>query len=335
MAGGSKAAVYAAITANSVVMVAKFAGFALTGSGAMLAEAIHSLADVGNQSLLAIGMKRAAAPPDESHPYGYGRDAFIWSLISAVGIFFIGCGVTIAHGVHTLLADGHEVSDPTIGIGILLFSAVIEGISLGIALRGMLSDAKRRNKGFVEYAKTTEDPFGVAVLLEDFAAVLGVLIALAAIGLAQLTHEAYWDGIGSIAVGVLLGFVALFLITKNRSMLIGMAVTEKKQAAIVAAIEASAAVKQVVKNKAEFTGADHFRMSADIDFDGAVLARRWLAERDLGELHHRLDSPEKLEAFLAEFGEAMTELVGDEVDALKLRIRETAPGAMNIELEVD
>ncbi|HHO51750.1 MAG TPA: cation diffusion facilitator family transporter, partial [Deltaproteobacteria bacterium] len=251
MAGGSKAAVYAAIGGNSLVMVAKFVGFGLTGSGAMLSEAIHSLADVGNQVLLAVGMRNSQRVPDAEHPFGYGRDAFVWSLMSAVGIFFLGCGVSMAHGVHSLL-DPREgpFHAGGLALGILAFSFLVEGTSLAIAIKALWDEAGRRGVGLIENVRTTEDPFGVAVLLEDSAAVLGVVLASGAIWLAGVTHDPRWDAYGTLAVGLLLGLVALFLVAKNRRMLLGRAIPAADQRRLTELLEQDPAVERIAINRA-------------------------------------------------------------------------------------
>ena len=335
MSHGSKTVVYAAIGGNTLVMLAKVVAFALTGSGAMLAEFVHSLADLGNQVLLAVGLSRGKKAADDEHPFGHARDAFVWAFISAVGIFFIGCGVSVAHGVHTLMSEHHEVSSPGVALAVLALSFCIEGSTLGVATRSVSRAAKARGLGIVEHIRTTGDPFGIAVLLEDSAAVLGVIVAAAAIGLTHLTHDAMWDGLGSIAIGVLLGFVALFLISKNRTMLIGRAVGSEQRERIAAILREDPAVEAVRSQKTAITGADSFRITAELDFDGRVLADRYLEGRDLAELSARLSDPAELRAFLGEFSEQVTELVGDEVDRIEARIREDLPHADQIAIEVD
>lgn len=337
MAGGSKTAVYSAIGANAFVMVAKFVGFALTGSGTMLAEGIHSLADVGNQSLLAVGMSRATKAPDEQHPYGYGRDAFVWALMSAVGIFFLGCGVTVAHGVQSLVAGGHHdtTGPPWINLGILALSLVAEGASLAIAVRALAKEAAARKQTFWNYVRTTDDVFGVAVLLEDSAAVLGVLIAFATVGLTHLTHAPYWDPIGSLLIGVLLGLVAFFLMRRNRALLIGQSIQASELARMNKVFDNDPVVEDVVMSRAVVEGADAYHIAAEIDFNGRVLARRHLRGRDLEALAAELDTGPKLLAFLEEFGDAMTDQVGIEVDRLEARIREVLPRARHVDLEPD
>lgn len=336
MAGGSKLAVYTAIGANSVVTVAKLGGFAMTGSGAMLSEGIHSFADVGNQVLLAVGMKRSQAEPDEKHPFGYGNEAFIWALISAVGIFFLGCGVSMTHGVQSLMHGGHhDQSGGMLNIGILVFALVVEGASLLVAIYGLNKEAKKQNQGFMEHLRTTDDPFGVAVLLEDSAAVFGVMIALVAVVLTHYTHEPYWDALGSVSIGLLLGFVAYFLIAKNRELLIGRSIRDQDKQALAGILREDPAIEGVLIQQGMVTGTESYTIRAELDFDGRYLAREHLKDQDLAELHASVDKPEDLQQLLEEFGEAMVERLGDEVDRIEAKIRKDLPKAKIIDLEVD
>ena len=335
MASGSKAAVYAAIGGNTLVMVAKFVGFALTGSGAMLSEGIHSLADVANQVLLAVGMDRSQRPADREHPFGYGRDAFVWSLMSAVGIFFVGCGVSVAHGVHSLLEDHAEVHLSQIGLWILGFSLLIEGGTLLVAVRSMAAEARARGIGFFANLRTTNDPFGVAVLLEDAAAVFGVILAFVAILLSQITHDPRWDAYGTIAVGVLLGLVAVFLARRNRTMLLGQAIPAAEQQLLVDLLESDPAIERVALTRAVVAGVNDYRVNAEIEFEGRYIADRFLEGRDLEDVAKRATDPEALRALLVDYGEAMLDQMGVEVDRIEAKIRERLPHARNIALEPD
>ena len=336
MAGGSKVAVYSAIGANTLVMFAKFGGFFATGSGTMLAEGIHSMADVGNQTLLIVGMKRSQLPADAEHPFGYGRDAFIWALMSAVGIFFIGCGVTVAHGVHGLLSDApHELGDPTLNLGILAFAFVAEGVSLVVAIVGLWKEAKAVGRGFWEHVQKTDDPFSVAVLLEDAAAVLGVVIAFVCILLGAITHQPWWDSVGSLVIGVLLGAVAIFLTAKNRAMLIGRSISKQDQDSLEALLESDPAVEHVVMARGEVAGADAYRISAEIELDGHHLARLWLKGKDPQAVLDEVGDAENIPVFLGEFADDIVEMVGDEVDRIEARIREAIPRARSVDIEPD
>ena len=335
-ASGSKLAVYSAILANTFVMVCKFVGFFVTGSGAMLSEGIHSCADVGNQVLLAVGMKRGSHAADTEHPFGYGREAFVWALISATGIFFLGAGVTLTHGIQSLMDGGHvNETGGYLNIIILLIALVAEGITLLIAAKTLHTAAKHHNESFFSHVKNTDDPFGVAVLLEDSAAVLGVFIALVAVGLTQITHDGFWDALGSVLIGCLLGFVALFLIAKNRDLLIGRAIHPADRAKLQALLEGDPAVEKVTVSRTAVSGASSYRISAELEFDGRYIAEKYLEKRQIDEILQQIDSPAALESFLKEYGEAVMELVGDEVDRLERKIRDELPKAQRIDIEPD
>ena len=337
-ANGSTLAVYSALSANTVVTVAKLIGFGMTGSGTMLSEAVHSLADVGNQALLAIGMKRAETPPDDEHPMGYGREAFVWSMVSAVGMFFLGCGVSLTHGINALMAEGGhaEHTDHSLNITILLFAFVIEAASCGVAVWGLMREAKAEGQTFITYLKTTDDPFGVAVLLEDTAAVVGVMMALTAVGLTAATGNPNWDAYGSIAIGLLLGFVAVFLISKNRTLLVGRAIRVEDAAVLSNIFEQDPAVEHIAIQQAVVTGTNSYSVRAEIDFDGRYLANKYLAKEDIDTLHKRTSAnPDALKTFLGDYGESLMELVGDEIDRIEAKILVALPKATQIDIEPD
>jgi len=335
MASGSAKAVYTAIVANSVITVAKFTAFGFTGSGAMLSEGIHSTADVMNQLLLALGIHKAKKNPDEDHPYGYGRDAFVWAMISAVGIFFLGCGVTLYHGVSGLMHP-HSVTGVSIAIGVLIFSFVVESYTLWIAVVAVRSSAKDANMTFQAYMKDGSDPMAVAVLLEDAAAVIGVLIALAAIGLMWITGNPIFDSIGSIIIGLLLGCVAVFLVVKNRSALIGRTINPAARDKVLNVLASDPVVEGVHDVKATVMSTDTFRFKAEVDFDGAEVARRWLADQDLERILAEVSgSSNDLHRFLVGYGEHIIEALGDEIDRIEGKIRATVPQAKHVDLEAD
>jgi zinc transporter 9 len=340
IAGSSAKAVYAAIATNSVLSVIKLVAFGFTGSGAMLSEGIHSLADVGNQSLLALGIKKARKDADEDHPYGYGRDAFVWAMISAVGIFFLGCGFTLYHGLSSLWDHLHGHSHPIesvgVAVGVLVFSALLEGWTFWIALVEVRKSAKAAQMSLRQYTQEGSDPMGVAVLLEDAAAVLGVLIALSCIGMYQLTGNPIWDSIGSIIIAILLGLVAVFLVKKNRSALLGRNVSGVQQSAVMGVLSSDPVVERFHDVKATVMSAESFRFKAEVDFDGRVIAQKLLDTRDMAALHAELRaSPEALQAFLVEFGEEMLEALGDEINRIEERIQAEVPAAKHVDLEVD
>jgi zinc transporter 9 len=337
MASGSAKAVYAAIAANSVITITKLGAFAFTGSGAMLSEGIHSFADVLNQTLLALGIQKAKKGADEDHPYGYGRDSFVWALISAVGIFFLGCGFTLYHGVHSLMhPEGVAINDIEIALGVLLFSFLLESWTLMIAYKAVREAATEISMSFSEYTKKGPDPMAVAVLLEDAAAVFGVVVAASCIGLYILTGNPIWDAVASLLISVLLGAVAIFLVIKNRSALLGQTVSHEMQKRVLTVLEAEPMVEAIHDVKATVLGADSFRFKAEIDFDGTAVAKRWLEDQDIEQLFARASSDsDAFEQFLVEYGEHICSALGDEIDRIEKQIKERVPGAVHVDLEAD
>lgn len=335
MASGSTKAVYTAIVANSIITVTKMVAFTYTGSGAMLSEGIHSFADVMNQVLLAFGIHKSKQEPDAEHPYGYGRDAFVWAMISAVGIFFLGCGVTIYHGISSLLHP-HIVSEIGIAIGVLVFSFFLEGYTLWVAYVAVKKSAQKLGMSFRQYMKEGPDPMGVAVLLEDAAAVIGVVIAMIAIGLVKVTGNPMFDALGSISIGILLGFAAVFLVVKNRSSLLGRTISASERKRVVDILVADPIVGGVHDVKTTVMSMDTFRFKAEVNFDGAEVARRWLADQDLDAIHTTVSrSPDELHRYLVTYGEHMVEALGDEIDRLEEKIRAVVPEAKHVDLEAD
>lgn len=219
MSHGSTKAVVTAFAANAMVTVAKFIGFALSGSSALLAEAVHSLADTANQGLLYLGLRRSARQADEEHQFGYGQERYFWNLISAVTIFFLGCAYTIMHAIEEL-RHGHTPELSWIPFVIIGFAFMMEGYSFFVALIEFRQQCKAAGKTFRDYLTETRDPTTLAVLIEDAAALLGLLIALIGIALAAYTGSAIFDGLAAISIGVLMGGLAFFLASTNRKYLL-------------------------------------------------------------------------------------------------------------------
>jgi len=337
MASGSAKAVYVAIGANSVITVAKLGAFFFTGSGSMLSEGIHSFADVLNQTLLAMGIAKAKKGADEDHPYGYGRDAFVWALISAVGIFFLGCGFTLYHGMHSLLhPELVEINDINVALGVLAFSFLLEGWTLMFAYREVKRSAALIGMSFSAYIQKGPDPMAVAVLLEDAAAVIGVTLAGSCIGMYVLTGDPIWDAVGSLVIALLLGVVAVFLVIKNRRALLGQAVTAEIRKDILDIFTHDDAVEGVYDVKATVMSTESFRFKAEIDFDGAKIAEHWLANQDRDKIFKDATaSRAAFDLFLLTYGEAITTAVGEEIDRIEQKIRQAIPNAKHVDLEVD
>lgn len=219
MSHGSTKAVVTAIAGNSMVTVAKFVGFAFSGSSALLAEAVHSLADTANQGMLYLGLRRSRREADTNHHFGYGQERYFWNLVSAVTIFFLGCVYTIMHAVEQL-RDEHSPELSWIPFLIIGFAFVVEGYSFFVALAEFRRQAQEAGKSFRLYFVETRDPTTLAVLIEDAVAVMGLLLALAGMGLAAYTGSAVFDGIAAICIGLLMGGLAWFLAATNRKFLL-------------------------------------------------------------------------------------------------------------------
>jgi len=334
MAGGSDKAVYAAITGNSVVMLAKFGGFLVSGSPGMLGEAIHSMADVGNQSLLALGIRKSSQAAEEGFPYGFHRDRYIWALISAVGIFFLGCGVTVYHGVHSFLHP-HELDPSTINLvlGVLLFSFVVEGWTLWVAWKAV--NEARGDIPMMRYLRTTSDPMASAVLLEDGAAVTGVFMAFCGVVLTHLTGEPRFDAAFTILIGLLLGAIAIALIRRNRALLLGERPQVETVDRIVEILKEQPEVEKLHEVKMVVLGSGALRLAADVDFDGRAIARTVLTDEDLDAIKGAWETPEQMQQWLEEFGEMVVEELGDAVDRIESELIEKVPQLSHVDLEAE
>jgi zinc transporter 9 len=330
MAYGSKRAVGTAIAGNAAVMLAKLLAFLLTGSAAMLSEALHSLADTLNQVLLMIGIARSSRPADRHYPFGYGAERAVWALMSAVGIFFLGCGVTLYHGVSALIHP-HHVESLTWALAVLLISLVIEGYVLAVALR-----AARRNaagKPLLAYLRVEADPTLVAVIMEDSAACFGVLLALAGIVLTRVTGHTGWDAVASILIGLLLGAVAVWLIVRTRHMLVGPAVPKAARERIRAILAQHPAVEKIVVLRTRMLDTETYRVTAELEFAGDALAAK--LEDRLRELYPEIRTFEDFRAFAARYADDVVELLGDEVDAIEEAIRSEVPEARYLDIETE
>lgn len=330
----STRAVTVALSVDFVIGVAKFAALLLTGSTAIMAEVLHSAADFTNQGLLVIGIARSRRKPDSDYPYGFGRSRYVWALLSAAGVLFVGCGMSVVRGVEQVWAPA-PLTHLGWGLGILLVSLAAESLSFAFGLSAVRSSARDANQTIWQYIGTGPDPMGVAVVLEDASAMLGVLLAAAGIGLARVTGNPAWDGAASIAIGLLLGASAIFLINRNRRLLLGPAPPSESVARMLAVLESSPVVARVHDVKASQLGADAVRFKAEVTFDGRALARRLLAETDLDATWSDLTGPESLERLLVEFGNKVTDAVGDEIDRLEAELAEAAPEARHVDLEPD
>jgi cation diffusion facilitator family transporter len=225
---GSKAVVYAALIGNSLIAVTKFIAAYWTGSSAMLSEAVHSLVDTGNELLLLYGLRRAARPPDATHPLGHGRELYFWSFVVALLIFALGAGVSLYEGVIHIL-DPEAIENPTINYVVLALSLVFEGGSWWVAFREFRKE--KGELGYVAAIRRSKDPTTFTVLVEDSVALIGLVMAFASIIAARTFDMPELDGVGSIGIGLLLGGTAIFLARESKNLLIGEpALPEVRQA---------------------------------------------------------------------------------------------------------
>ncbi|HTI31116.1 MAG TPA: cation diffusion facilitator family transporter [Sphingomonas sp.] len=275
-----------ALAANVGIAVAKFVAAALTGSSAMLTEGVHSLVDSTNQLLLLYGERRAKRPPDELHPAGYGRELYFWSFVVALLVFAAGAGVSVYEGILHLREPEPAVS-PLIAYGVLLIAFLLEGGSTLAAFKSF--NAARGGRGWWQALTETKDASTVIVLLENGAAMAGLLIAAAGLGLAQLTGNPHWDGIASILIGLVLGFVAIFLAREAKGLLIG----EAADPALVEALRCAATrpgIMRVGETMTVHNAPDQVVAAMSVDFDnrlGAGDVERIISEIE-AEVHRTL-----------------------------------------------
>ncbi len=330
MAEGSQRAVAAAIVGNTIITLAKLGGFLVSGSAAMLSETLHSVADTLNQVLLMVGIVKGSREADPDFPFGYGAERHVWALLSAVGIFFLGCGVTVYHGIHAYLAP-HPIEEIGLAVGILVVSFLLEGTVLVIAWRGLRKEAAGRP--FMDFLRHRADPSAVAVLLEDSAACLGIILALGGLLLSRTTGDPRWDAAASIAIGILLGLIALWLIHRNRHLLVGPAIPPEARERIRATLAAHPTVERVALLRTRVLDTETWGVTAEVDFAGEALAER--LEGRLREAWEGIETWEDFRAFAAEYAEEIMELLGTEVDVLEQEIRKAVPRARYLDIEAD
>jgi len=255
--------VFAALAANAGIAVAKFVAAVVSGSSAMLAEALHSVADTGNQALLLLGMKRAKAPPDEEHPFGHGKARFFWGLLVAISLFTVGGGFSIWHGVQGLI-HGHEPPDPLIALIVIALAICFESYAWHTAYKQL--DENRRGRGIVAALRNSKDPEVLTVLAEDTAAISGLLVAALGVGLSSLTGEAAFDAAASVAIGVILLVVAFLLGRENAKLLIGEGVDPEAREAIERAIREVDEVDDLIELLTMHLGPEEVLVTADVRF---------------------------------------------------------------------
>lgn len=269
MAGGGHGtkAVIAALLANAGIAVAKFVGFVITGSSSMLAESIHSVADSGNQGLLLLGGHRSRRQADAEHPFGYGRERYFWSFVVALVLFSLGGAFAIYEGI-SKIRHPHEIESPAVAVGILLFAIVLEGFSFRTAVGE--ANHLRGDADWWRFIRRSKNPELPVVLLEDLGALIGLVLALAAVATTLVTDDAVWDGIGTLCIGVLLSAIAVVLAVEMKSLLIGESADTKVQAAIRTSIEADPSVHRLIHLRTQHLGPEELLVAAKVSFAGGL-----------------------------------------------------------------
>jgi len=262
MAEGSRTAVTAALVGNSAIAVAKFFVALLTGSAGMLAEAFHSVADTGNQVLLLRGLAASHRGRSVEHPFGRGKEVYFWSFMVAVMLFVGGGVLAVQRGIHAL-QNPHEVTDFLSNFIVLGVAVVIESFTFRVALNAF--NAERGSRGAWRSLRSTKDSAVLVVLLEDSAAVVGLLVAAAGLAMTAVTGSAVWDGIASIVIGVLLGLVAVLLASETKELLVGEAADRSDRSAVRAAVLSVDAVEGVGRLLTMHMGPEEVLVNIEVD----------------------------------------------------------------------
>ncbi|MFF2655592.1 cation diffusion facilitator family transporter [Streptomyces sp. NPDC058045] len=296
-AGGTKAIV-AALSANLAIAVSKFVAFFFSGSSSMLAEGVHSLADSGNQFLLLIGGRRAQREATPQHPFGYGRERYIYAFLVSIVLFSVG-GMFAVYEGYEKIRHPHELTHWYWPVGVLVFAVIAEGFSFRTAVRE--SNGLRGNLSWTEFIRRAKAPELPVVLLEDFGALIGLVLALGGVGLAVATGNGVWDGIGTVCIGVLLIAIALVLATETKSLLLGESAGPAEVARIEQAAVDGDTVTRVIHMRTLHLGPEELLVAAKI------------------AVRHDGTAPE----------------IATAIDAAETRIREAVPIARVIYLEPD
>eukprot|EP00934_Nitzschia_sp_Nitz4_P000308 Nitzschia sp. Nitz4//scaffold192_size41448//34135//35481//NITZ4_007489-RA/size41448-processed-gene-0.59-mRNA-1//1//CDS//3329540248//308//frame0 len=320
-----------AMIGNVVVCVAKLGAWMSSGSSSMMSEFVHSVVDCGNQSLLLMGLRDSRNAADRKHPYGYGKAVYFWALVSALGTFFLGAGVSMSHAVGELMNPSlSEISNEVWAV--LALSFVADGYVLHKTV-AEIQETKPENVPFWKHAMELRDPATLAVLLEDGAACLGIVIAIAGISASHATGMPIFDGLAGVGISVLLGGMGLALVRVNHRFLLGQGVSRQMTDDIEKIIRSRKSIDGVYGIQSQWTGPETFSFKAEIDFDGTYLAAE-LMPRYQGEFDMaRQNFDEELQVLLSWYAEDVIRAVEREVRHVEAMIRKRYPGAEFIELE--
>ncbi len=295
MAHGSKKVVFFALGANLAIALSKFIVYFLTGSSSMLSEAIHSTADTGNQVLLLVGMARSRKPEDETHPFGYSQERFFWAFLVAVQLFALGGLYSIWEGIKKI-THPHPINRPFLAVGLLLFAMVAEGISFLKASREL--HRKKGNLSLFAFLRKTATVEVMVVFLEDLAALIGLTIALFSVLLSRFTGLAFFDGLGSILIGLLLIGVAFFLGSEMHSLMVGEGAPEEVLREVEKILSEQEGVERVVYLKSLILGEDNILLAGKVLFPRSVSMEKVSSSIDRAEEEIREKFPSVKKIFI-------------------------------------
>jgi cation diffusion facilitator family transporter len=267
----SLVSVFSALAANTLIALAKGVAAALTGSPALFAETLHTIADAGNEVFLYIAIRRSAREADDSHPLGYGPERYYWALLAAIGIFVIGGAVSIWEGVNALLHPP-ELDAFWVGVGVLTFAIVLDGVSRTVAVRELRGRASRAGVSLREYLDESSDPTVTTVYLEDTVDVIGAALALAALILHRVTGVAIFDPLATLIIGLLLTYVAYRLSGRNRALLTNQAVPERYVESLRQRLLAQPGVTGVGRMEAVHLGPGSILAAAEVELRACFTA---------------------------------------------------------------
>ena len=260
-AEGSTRAILAALLANAGIALAKFIGFLITGSSSMLAESVHSVADTSNQGLLLLGQRQSRKEADPLHQFGYGRSRYFYSFVVAMVLFTLGSVFALYEGYHKI-SHPEELTSPIVAIVILVVAIALEGYSFRTAVKE--SRPLKGSGSWWRFIRNSRNPELPVVLLEDSGALVGLAFALTGVGLTMLTGEPVWDGVGTVAIGLLLGAIAVVLMIEMHSLLIGEGATRQEDRAIRAAIERTDNIDRLIHLRTQYLGPEELLVGAKI-----------------------------------------------------------------------
>ncbi|OHA79257.1 MAG: hypothetical protein A2747_02325 [Candidatus Yonathbacteria bacterium RIFCSPHIGHO2_01_FULL_44_41] len=325
--------VIAALVGNFVITILKAIGFAVSGSSSLFSEAVHSFADTANQALLMVGIVKSRRAPDDDSSYGYGLKRFFWALISACGVFFVGAGVTVYHGVTTILNPGELIFEPVVFL-ILAISLVVESATFLVAFRELWNE-RGEDSTIIETFRDG-DPTVLAVVYEDGMAVFGVFVATVSIGLSYFTGNPAWDAMGSIIIGALLAWVAVVLILKNKRFLVEKSIPEEVKERIIEILIADPMIERVYDFKSSIVELGKYRAKCEVEVNGTALFRELSNGEMLKDDYDTVkEDYQEFIRYIVDYTDRVPRVIGTRIDDLEERIKKEIPAVRHIDIEIN